>query len=510
MECDICDRSGTSLLNTGLHCPSCARSTLYLPRLEHARMLLEKAALNTKFDDITKGADNLDHSLRLAKSWKTEIARAKANDVRETLQQSEASIASVKENITGLRKELAQRRTKLDTGRATLKHAKGAVAGHDKGQMDRRKDAMAKGTKSFDTIHEASVETRAYLCREAASLLRLRQRKRRTNDGAHEYYAIAGWQVPDLRDIANFKCNELTAMLSTFSHLLCLTAFYLGVRLPAEITLPHRDYPLATISTPATSYTSSKIDFPGSGSFLAMTEVSRRKEASGHSRPRPLFVGSDDKNELISHVAKRDPSAFKFFVEAISLLAWDVSWLCHSQGFSVGTEDWGESCNLGRNLWQLIFAPQQSPALLRATSVRDTKQRQGSSRAGTPPADANAGRLGSYSHSSAHSYLASSARTAHARTMRLTKYTMIADPLRKQLENDMKNAEWEVLGDDEILDGGENFDEAVVVRPRNMDGRQYDDARSIMSTRTQLEEPPNGKPRGTSGWTKLKEKARDS
>ena len=79
--------------------------------------------------------------------------------------------------------------------------------------------------------------------------------------------------------------------------------------------------------------------------------------------------------------------------------------------------------------------------------------------------------------------------------MRLTKYTMIADPLRKQLENDMKNAEWEVLGEDEILDGGENFDEAVVIRARNMDGKHYDDARSIMSTRTQLEEPSNGKPR---------------
>jgi hypothetical protein len=94
--------------------------------------------------------------------------------------------------------------------------------------------------------------------------------------------------------------------------------------------------------------------------------------------------------------------------------------------------------------------------------------------------------------------------------MRLTQYTVIADPLRKQLENDMKNAEWEVLGDDEILDGGENFDEAVVVRARNMDGRHYDDARSIMSTRTQLEEPPNGKPKGTSGWTKVKEKSRDA
>lgn len=511
MECNICARDGSDLAmaNIGLYCTSCARAALYTPRLEHARVLLEKVALNTRFDDVTKDAAVVEQNRRFAKSWRTEVSRTKASDMRSDLDQKQASIVSLKDDIAKMRDEIAARKADLASQRAALKTVRGSLAGQDKGQTDRLIDVTAKGLKNFNAIHDASVETRAYLCREAATLLRLRQRKTRKGDQIREHYLIAGWQIPDLRSIANYKCTELTAMLATFSHLLCLVAFYLGVRLPAEITLPRRDYPLATINTPSTSYTSTKVDFPGSGSFFAMTEVSKKNEAKGVSRPRPLFIGSDDKNELISHVAKRDPSAFKFFIEAISLLAWNVTWLSHSQGFTTATDTWVESCNIGYNLWHLVFAPQQPHGLLRAASSRDTRQRQ-TSRTSTPPAEPTNARLGAYSHSSAHSFLGWSTRAMHARALRLTKYTMIADPLRKLLENEIKNAEWEVLGEDEILDGGENFDEAVVIRNRTMDGKHYDDARSIMSTRTQLEEPSNGRPKGTSGWTKVKEKNRDA
>src|SRR5690242_9380799 len=103
MECDICARSGSSLSSVGLHCPSCARAVLYLPRLELARVLLEKQALESKFDDITTHGGTLDHNLRLAKSWRTNLSRAKANDVQGTLQHSQASIASVKQEIEELR-----------------------------------------------------------------------------------------------------------------------------------------------------------------------------------------------------------------------------------------------------------------------------------------------------------------------------------------------------------------------------------------------------------------------
>lgn len=79
----------------------------------------------------------------------------------------------------------------------------------------------------------------------------------------------------------------------------------------------------------------------------------------------------------------------------------------------------------------------------------------------------------------------------------------ISIPLRKTLLTEITSAEWELLLDEEWDDGGEQFDEAVLVKSRGMNGHQYDDARSIMTTRTRNEDEASRVP-GTSGWTKLK------
>lgn len=511
MECSVCERSGDELVDVGVNCASCARTLLYGHRLEHARYLLEKAKLHSQFDAITTGKPE---EQRLTEAWNTEIHRTKVNDVRGRLSQSHEAIAALKTEIATLKEETARKKSDLAAEGKELKTTKATLAGSNKGQIDKLHDTMTKGIKGFESMHNASVDMRAYLCRETASLLRLRQRKSRSGDGSQrERYLIAGWIIPDLRTINTVRCTELTAILSCIAHLLSLISFYLGVRLPAEITLPHRNYPLATINTPATSYSGAKIEFPGSGSYLAMTDLSKTNETRNQSRPRPLFIGSDDKNEFVSDVARKDPSAFKFFVEAVSLLAWNISWLIHSQGLAVGSQSWTDACDIGYNMWFLVFAPHQSTALLRALSRRDGHQRPspGVSRSGTPPADAPVNRLGSYSHASAHSPLTSTSRTIHGKTLRLSQYTMIADPLRKTLENEMKNADWEMLDQDEILDGGENFDEAVLIRTNATDDKHYDDTRSIMTTFTtgRLGQNMNGKPKGTSGWTKVKDMNRD-
>ena len=90
--------------------------------------------------------------------------------------------------------------------------------------------------------------------------------------------------------------------------------------------------------------------------------------------------------------------------------------------------------------------------------------------------------------------------------------------LKKAHEADINNAEWELLHEDEWDDGTEQFDEAVHVRTRAMDGHEFDDARSIMTTRTRLggDDRPSAIPSdggdgvkgakasGTSGWTRVK------
>jgi hypothetical protein len=508
MKCDICARKGQELAHVGVHCASCARTILYALRLEHGQTLLERGALGARIESITLGKSA---EKRLENVWTIEADRARASDIRTRLGDGHTAISTVKQEIEGLRAEIMAMKADISKRRSILKTTRGTLAGRDKGEIDKLNEKIARGTKNFDAIHGAAVETRAYLCREAANILRLRQGKPRSSNQAQTLrYFIGTIPIPDLKAINGVRCSELTAMLASVSRLICLISFYLGLRLPAEIILPHRNYPLATINTPATSYGATKPEFPGSGSYLAMTDISKNSENRGASRPRPLFIGSDDRNELVTDLAKKDPSAFKFFIEAVSLLAWDVTWLAHSQGLSTGNETWSEVCNLGASLWAIVFATPQSSAVRRALARQGFKQSHDSPRSrSSTPVDAQVNQLGAYSHTSAHSSLSAAARMAHMQTMRLSKYTMIADPLRKILENEMKNAEWEVLQEDEIFDGGETFDEAVLIPARHLEASHYDATRSIMSTAPSADSP-NGRPKGTSGWTKVKDtKSRD-
>jgi hypothetical protein len=318
------------------------------------------------------------------------------------------------------------------------------------------------------------------------------------------------------------RLAELTASLSSTAHLLVLISFYLSIRLPAEITLAHRDYPLPTIFTPTNSYVGREVPFPGN---TPTASSSNSPATSGHGdlrpmpRPRPLFLESKDLEEKVPQFAKRDPIAFNFFLEAISLLAWDVAWICRTQGFLAGTETWEEVCNIGRNLWQLLLSQPQAPGLMRVLSSRDrdvqTRTKPGKENmAGGLPKSAPVPKLGSLSHSSAHSFLGSTEAQELLRGWKLSKHTMIVDPLKKTLIAEMNNAEWELLQEQEWDDGGERFDgdAAVHIKNNNMDGHNFDDARSIMTAVTRagenVENPDDssgtGRVKGTSGWTKVR------
>ena len=315
------------------------------------------------------------------------------------------------------------------------------------------------------------------------------------------------------------KITELSAELSSTAHLLVLVSFYLSIRLPAEITLPHRDYPLPTIFTPANSYAGREVPFPSTTPTPPSNSpaTSRHDDLRPMPRPRPLFLESKDLEEKVPQFAKKDPIAFNFFLEAISLLAWDVAWVCRTQGFHAGTETWEDVCNIGRNLWQLLLSQPQSPGLMRVLSNRDVQSRNKNGKENAPPGlpkSAPVPKLGSVSHSSAYSFLGGAEAQELLRGWKMSKYTMIVDPLKKTLIGEMNNAEWELLQEQEWDDGGERFDgdAAVHVRNKNMDGHNFDDTRNIMTAVARVEEnienPDDssdiGRVKGTSGWTKVR------
>lgn len=561
MECDICLRPHSSKLS--LYCPSCVRTALYKPRLRNAEVLLEKEQIANQIDRITsaQGIETYPRSLDFKKDeginrqWLVESHDIKRAQAKERTDDIHEHAQSLRDEIKAAREEIARRKAVMQTKKAEVETNRKAVTARWNNESETLRADIKKISQLWDNEHHKGIETRSFLCREAAHLYGLKQRKKSRGGVVREQYIIGGLPVIDLRDINNAKANELTTSLTNTAHLVVLVAFYLSIRLPAEITLPHRNYPLPTILTPANSYQGQEIPFPGMTPASSSTNSpvgSRHTDLRHLPRPRPLFIEPENLKDKISIVAKKDPATFSFFLEGISLLAWDIAWLCRSQGMYTGTESWEDVCNMGQNLWNLLIAPPQPAALLRVLSgdMRQQQQQQqrtqrnsnnnNNNSSSTPPQRTL--RLGHFSHDSAHTFPSgsSSGSTDFLRGWKLTKYTMIVDPLKRALISEMSNAEWEVLEQEEWDDGGEQFrdDEAVFVGSRNLEARggAFEDRRSLSvmtAGRRSLDransdevgdfgvgkgEGENGaiadvgggngssspRVKGTSGWTKLK------
>jgi len=292
-----------------------------------------------------------------------------------------------------------------------------------------------------------------------------------------------------------------------------LSTHYLAIRLPAEITLPHRDYPLPTIFPLASSYKYSDIPFPTSGekSSSSSPTSSRLPEQATQPRPRPLFI-----DKPLPSLSKEDPSTHALFLEGITLLAYNIAWLCKSQGVPVGDmTSFEDICNIGKNFYNLLirsqFSPQQSS---RNSSAQSTPTKGGNnieSEVEDKSAPASRSLMGHYSHGTAHSFLGSTEGTEFIKSWKLPNPMKLTDKLKSRLLGEVAAAEWEVLNKDAWAEDEEMGNDGVVVGARREGGRVNNmlGMQSFMSMRTVVDavEMVGGEAErrpGTSGWTKLK------
>lgn len=240
--------------------------------------------------------------------------------------------------------------------------------------------------------------------------------------------------------------------------------------------------------------------------------TSRHAEQPRQPHPRPLFI-----KKPLPILASEDPSGYGLFLEGVSLLAYDIAWLCRSQGVPVGEEgNFEDVCNVGKNLFNLLLnsRPRPSPSS-RTPSTQTTPTKGG----GGVEADGEGKKeppsiIGKYSHGTAHSFLGGAEGTEFIRSWKLLKPTNIADKLKSKLLSEVANAEWEVLDEDAWALGDEMGDDGVVVGARKEGGDKDRGLshnvgmQSFMSMRTVMdavEMVADGERKpGTSGWTRLK------
>lgn len=272
----------------------------------------------------------------------------------------------------------------------------------------------------------------------------------------------------------------ISTSLSHISHILMLAAHYLAVRLPAAITLPHRDYPRPTILSLSSSYKHGEDIFPGQSDSSTPASETHNSDSQYVPRPRPLFI-----DKPLPQLLKDDPAAHSFFLEGVTLLAYDITWLCSSQGVSFGDKgSFEDICNMGRNLYDLLINQQSS--IGNSLPFNDNS---------TTDAEANETQsnwMGRYSHGTTYYFLGSAEGSEYIKNFKLPSPMKLADKLKKKLINDAPAPDWEVL-DDDAWKVEDEIDDLVLGENRKKDSSQNKSSIARGSPRT-----------GSTGWMKVK------
>lgn len=388
-----------------------------------------------------------------------------------------------------LKADIAAARLELQRTRKSLSQRKSQNASTQSSNIEpkerKRLEDVQKSTKmttyKWNQLHTSAMTARSFLCAEAARLYGLQRVL--TPDSTTFSYSISSIPIYDLRAMcAKAKPSEITASLTQISQLLVLATHYLAIKLPAEITLPHRDYPLPTIFKPRDSYKSNDSRFPGypnkSNSTSDSPSSSRHDDTSRGPSPRPLYI-----NKPLPTLHKEDVI---MFLEGVSYLAYDIAWACKTQSCVVGTSAENapttveDVCDIGGNLHRLLVTKTTSS---RRTATRlATAQQAGH---GTDTGDSEDNRstssstlpLGHFSHGMAHDFLGSKDGMEYQKAFKLPSTTAINDYLRTHTMSEIEGTGWTLVEDDAATVEDEIVDDHDGVLVNGGTGKAYAQAK---------------------------------
>ncbi|KAK6330244.1 hypothetical protein TWF730_004739 [Orbilia blumenaviensis] len=391
--CQVCERQLPKLT-----CKDCTRDKMYPLRYEIISVLIGNEKLEK---DVEGGASACN-------------VHGKFSESTMEKRELENTITGIQDRVDELRTELEEHRKYLTSlklknqkRQQLLKETRNVLSQNKDILVEKvRKDTRVTNTK-WNTLYERTAESRVFLCREIAGLNLLRQRRKKR---AGVEYMLNGVVIPDIRQIYNMNPNNITVALGHLSHMSVLIATYLGLKLPCEIVLPIRDAPSASIRNPR------------------------------FNRPRPLST-----TQPLPQLHSVDSEQYAMFIEGVSMLVYNVAWLCWSQGLEEAASEIEDVWQPGRNMYRLLLCTptkhhqalvQWSEATQEAVTALPLAQ-------GKKPQAINM-FLGRVNHSSAHSFLNSPAGLQHMARWRITLNNVI-DRTKHLLVSETSNAEWDLI-----------------------------------------------------------------
>jgi hypothetical protein len=534
MECDICGKTGNPA--HPLHCITCARSYLEQPRINLARTLIDKDGVEKHVKAVVQGSeDKTSQHVSLTDSkggllvdrhecthhlnWQR--TKAETTEIHERMQLIAEQSRRLRDQISATRRHVESQRSVNAQRKSDLSSATYGIDSRRANELDKVQQHVKRIDYKSDKMHHDTMELRMQLCTTAAKLAGLKTTRWKNKDGSiKDAFSIgpgSRLRIWDLRDLNDAPPDHLSASLGAVAQLLVRVAAYMGIRLPAEITLPHNDYPQPTIFSPASSYQGKKVPFPGSTpshSSSNSPEASRTIDPRIHlPKPRTLFI-----DRPLGHLSAEDPPAYSSFIEGVSLLAYNVAWLCRTQGMKDSFKQWEDICPMGRSLHRLLIS-QETYFHQRPQNPLD-KDMTARSSSRMPLRNTPVG-FGQLSHATSHSYMNIAENAQYLSGWSISP-TKIVDELKAFLLAEQQAQEWDVLNQKEWEDMESLIaEDPIIVGEKRRATAGTSDGRSFLASITTngktmpsqkadaSEGEQSSRKRGTSGWTKLKSRPDD-
>ncbi|KAK1757437.1 UV radiation resistance protein and autophagy-related subunit 14-domain-containing protein [Echria macrotheca] len=490
MKCSICRKPHHSRKRPFL-CAVDARNRLYEGRIEIVKGLIESEAAEREIEKTRDEGHGRIVSLKAeeaAATDRTDQIIAQAERLRTELETARKDIDARKDVIARRRSDLAAVLAGWDARKAR--------------QLEEMERSMQRTVFKWTRSSETMAATRAFLCEEAARLYGLRQVKK----GSVKRYEIGGVEILELHAMYNADPEQVSTSLAHVAHILVLTSHYLALRLPAEITLPHRDHPHPTVFSIASSYRRPKVA-ARHGKHVTGGAPDNPTDADDPQvlKVRPLHI-----EKPLSVLAREDSQAFAQFIEGVSFLAYDIAWACSTQGVSFGDKDsYDDIANMGQNLWRLLIGDQVHRRSVEPTfpAMTPTEETNAEMMATKPQS-----MMGRWSHGTTYAYLGGAEGNELVRIFKIMSPARLADNLKRRLSSEAPMLEWETIEGDEAEDV---LEEGILVHgglggttvrcaPA---GKADADCASVMGMSGVAEsDRGNNLTKGSSGsgWTKLK------
>ncbi|KAK3362701.1 UV radiation resistance protein and autophagy-related subunit 14-domain-containing protein [Lasiosphaeria hispida] len=499
MNCSICHRPhGTKKLP--FLCAVDARNRLYESRVEIAQALIQNEEVERQVKDAVSSQETATHA-----QVGMENSRAEEEAAKERTSQIIAQADRLKADIDAARQEVEKKKDAIARKQSDLASVSSGSSPRRNRQLEEIERSAQRIKYKWNRSAETMAATRAFLCEEAARLYGLRQVKK----GSAKRYEIGGVEIVELHAMNNVSPELISTSLAHIAHILVLASHYLAIRLPAEVTLPHRDYPQPTIFSLASSYRHGDIPFPGSAP-VSQTPPSTGDGKTGRiPRPRPLFL-----DKPLPTLAKDDPAAYSLFLEGVGLLAYNIAWACCSQGVSFGDKDsYDDMSNMGQNLWRLLIGDQ-----VHRRSVEPTFPLSLMPSKSSPVDDEHAEitkpktLIGRWSHGTAHAFLGGVEGAELVRNFKVLSPVKLVDRLKKRLSSEPPMLEWETIEGHEAEDGYE--DELGVLASEHEGGKFAGrvglgigndmTARAVETSAAVSDSGNPARATGINGWTRVK------